>query len=79
MIDVCNRKIGALAVHIQKAILSSRIEHRLPHGGVMRVRDVNDRKLDWGSGVSHFEFKIQIPDWSCKDYCGDKRLVGLHI
>ena len=72
MIDICNRKIGALAVHIQKAILSSRIEHRLPHGGVMRVRNVNDRKLDWGSGVSHFEFKIQIPAEVAKIIAGTR-------
>lgn len=53
MVHVPRREIRALAIHIQEAIFGSGIEHGLPHGGVVRIGNVDDGELDWGRDVGH--------------------------
>lgn len=67
MIHILRLKIRALAVHIQKAILGRRIEHRLPHGGVMGIRDVDDGQLNRDRSICHvgrrlYQERIRV-DW----------------
>ena len=55
MIHILRRKIGALAVHIQKAILGGRVEHRLPHRGIMGIGDIDHGQFNRDRGICHVD------------------------
>lgn len=48
LLNITDSEVSSFAAHVEEAIFRGCVQHRLPHGGVVRVRDVQNRELNEG-------------------------------
>ena len=46
ILDITGTEVSSFAAHVEEAIFRGCVQHRLPHSGVVRIRDVQDRELN---------------------------------